>query len=110
MSHRTESAEPLAAVMVSGGQVWLRRNAGSEEREREFDAGDGDSGTYTVYHADEVTFRDPSVTEDYAREHFDELWAEHDGESLAEQVAAARQLAEDNAAALLELGDIIGGE
>lgn len=85
MSHRTESATPLDAVMVAGGQVWLRRDAAEEERTREFDAGGGEPGTYTVYSADEVTFVDPTVTAEYATEHFDELWDAHDGDGLTDR-------------------------
>lgn len=87
--------------------VWLRKNI----TKTACDIAAGVS--VDVWMADELHFvADGTPTPSEIEADFNALWSahEHDGESLAEQVAAARQLAEDNAAALLELGDIIGGE
>lgn len=98
-------AEPHGAARTD---VWLRKNI---QRDAADNGADGEPTEFWT--ADEIHFvADGTPTVEELAASFDALWAEHehDGESLAEQVAAARQLAEDNAAALLELGDIIGGE
>lgn len=87
--------------------VWLRKNITKTTA----DIVEGVS--VDVWMADELHFvADGTPTPSEIEADFDALWSAHelDGESLAKQVAATRQLAEDNAAALLELGDIIGGE
>lgn len=92
---------------TSRTDVWLRKNITKTTA----DIAEGVS--VDMWIADELHFvADGTPTPAEIEADFDALWSahEHDGESLAEQVAAARQLAEDNAAALLELGDIIGGE
>ena len=92
---------------TSRTDVWLRKNI----TKTACDIAAGVS--VDVWMADELHFvADGTPTPSEIEADFNALWSahEHDGESLAEQVAAARQLAEDNAAALLELGDIIGGE
>lgn len=92
---------------TSRTDVWLRKNI----TKTACDIAAGVS--VDVWMADELHFvADGTPTPSEIEADFNALWSahEHDGESLAEQVAAARQLVEDNAAALLELGDIIGGE
>lgn len=108
---RTESTTPLEAVQVADGQVWLRRDIEQVTKQTE-PAGDEEPKSYTAYVADEITFVDPSVSADYATAHFDELWAAHedDGKNAAEVIADLKQQIADQQAALLELGDLVGGE
>lgn len=61
----------MDAVKVDGGQVWLRKDI---SKATETVADTGEPREVTVYVANEVTFVDPSITRDYATEHFDELW------------------------------------
>lgn len=107
MSHRVESSTPLAPVVADGGQVWLRRNIRTETREDV-----GGEGAREVSVADEVTFVDPAVDEAYASAHADELWVAHqyDGMSTAEVIAALGERISEQESALLELGDLIGGD
>lgn len=96
--------EPLGA---SRTDVWLRKNITKTTA----DIVEGVS--VDVWVADELHYvADGTPTPAEIEADFDALWSAHelDGESLAKQVSATRQLAEDNLAALLELGDIIGGE
>lgn len=113
MVTKTISATQPQAVQVephgaTRSDVWLRKNITQDA------ADNGPDGTpASFWTADEIHFvADGTPTAEELSADFDALWQEHeeDGASLEEQVAAARQLAEDNAAALLELGDIIGGE
>lgn len=97
---------------TSRTDVWLRKNI--TKTACDIAAGDIAAGvSVDVWMADELHFvADGTPTPSEIEADFNALWSahEHDDDSLAKQVAAARQLAEDNAAALLELGDIIGGE
>ena len=66
-----------------------------------------------LYRADEVHFVQagvPAVDEVAAA--FDALWAAHEHDELtdAERIAALEQANADTAAALMELGDLMGGE
>lgn len=122
MSTQTCSATPLDAVMVEarlGGataDVWLRRN---------IEKGVADNGTdnekaIEFYRADELHFVAvgvPSVEEVTAA--FDELWEAHEDDELTDteriddliaQFKQTRAALADTNAALLEIGDIVGGE
>ena len=114
MSYKVQSATPLEAVMVAGGQVWLRRNI--TEKTEKTDEG----AAYKVFEADEVSFCDPSVTEEYANENFDALWEAAETLSLtpkqyADRLSAANSDAiadlsgsvSDNATTVSELSDAI---
>ena len=114
MSYKVQSATPLEAVMVAGGQVWLRKNI-TEKTEKT------DEGTaYKVFEAEEVSFSDPSVTKKYAKENFDALWEAAETLSLtpkqyADRLSAANSDAiadlsgsvSDNASAVTDLSDAI---
>lgn len=111
----TRSATPLEAVRIepcAGGRtscVWLRRDI-------ERDVADmGPDGTAAIefWQAEELSFTAegaPTVEEVAAS--FDELWAahEHDGMTDAARIAALEQANADTAAALMELGDLMGVE
>ena len=111
----THSAAPLDAVAVEvmpGGAascVWLRKNIEQDAA----DNGPDEAMAIKFYKADEVCFMAEGAvsTEDIAAA-FDGLWAahEHDGMTDAERLAALEQAQADNMAALLEIGDILGGE
>ena len=122
MSTQTCSATPLDAVMVEArlsgatADVWLRRNIEKDVA----DNGADNEQTIEFYRADELHFVAvgvPSVEEVAAA--FDELWEAHEDDELTDteridglieklkQTSAA--LADTNAA-LLEIGDIVGGE
>lgn len=114
MSYQVQSATPLEAVMVAGGQVWLRRKITKKTEKT-------DEGTaYKVFEAEEVSFSDPSVTEEYAKENFDALWEAAETLSLtpkqyADRLSAANSDAiadlsgsfSDNATTVSELSDAI---
>lgn len=111
----THSASPLDAVAVEvmpGGAascVWLRKNIEKDVADQGPDA----ENAVEFYRANEVCFTAegaPTVEEVTAS--FDELWAahEHDGMTDAERLAALEQAQADNMAALLEIGDLLGGE
>lgn len=115
MSVETYSSTPLAAVSVearAGGaaaDVWLRKNIVEDAA----DHGEDESAAIKYWHADELHFVAvgvPSVEEVTAA--FDELWAAHEDDELsdAERMAKLSQAIEDNTAALIELGDLVGGE
>lgn len=115
MSETTRSATQLDAVSVearAGGaaaDVWLRKNIvedAADQGEREGDA-------IKFWQADELHFVAvgvPSVEEVTAN--FDELWTAHEDDELSssERFDKLSQAIEDNTAALIELGDLIGGE
>lgn len=67
-----------------------------------------------VFTYEELHFTDPTseLTVDGAKADFDTVWAAHetDGMSMEEQIASLQQQVADSQAALLELGDIVGGE
>lgn len=122
MSTQTCSATPLDAVMIEarpGGataDVWLRKNIEKDV------ADNGADGNMSVefYRADElhfVTVGVPTVEEVAAA--FDELWDAHKGDGLTDseridmiinQLKDTRAALKDTNAALLEIGDLVGGE
>ena len=122
MSVATCSATPLDAVMVEarpGGataDVWLRRNIEKDVADNGADA----EKAIEFYRADELHFVAvgvPSVEEVTAA--FDELWEAHEDDELTEleqidklieQLKDTRAAIEDTNAALLEIGDLVGGE
>lgn len=119
MSHRTESSTPLEAVQVDGGQVWLRRDV-QRVTKAEPATGDGKAREYEAYTAEEVTFIDPTVTADYAKAHFGELWdaaealaltpreyAERLSEQNGDAIADLSGAVSDNADALAELSELV---
>lgn len=109
MIQQTIGATEPTAVQVATPQVWLRRNIRQETLET---AQGEDVRSYDAWICDEVTFIDPAITEDYATERFDELWAAHghDGMTDAERIAALQARIDEQDAALMELGDMLGGE
>lgn len=122
MSVTTCSATPIDAVMIEarpGGapaDVWLRRNIEKDVADNGADA----EKAIEFYRADELHFVAvgvPSVEEVTAA--FDELWEAHDDDELTEreqidkliaQLKDTRAALEDTNAALLEIGDLVGGE
>lgn len=122
MSTQTCSATPLDAVMVEarlGGataDVWLRRNIEKDVA----DNGTDNEKAIEFYRADELHFVAvgvPSVEEVTAA--FDELWEAHEDDELTDteriddliaQFKQTRAALADTNAALLEIGDIVGGE
>lgn len=122
MSVATCSATPLDAVMVEarpGGataDVWLRRNIEKDVADNGADA----EKAIELYRADELHFVAvgvPTVEEVTAA--FDELWDAHEDDGLTEleqidklieQLKDTRAALEDTNAALLEIGDLVGGE
>lgn len=109
-SERT--GERPEAVEIAGADVWLRR--GIAEGEREERGGEGGSVKVKVFTYEELHFTDPTgeLTVEGAKADFEAVWAEHeaDGMSMEEQIASLQQQVADSQAALLELGDIVGGE
>lgn len=122
MSITTCSATPIDAVMIEarpGGataDVWLRRNIEKDVADNGADA----EKAIEFYRADELHFVAvgvPSVEEVTAA--FDELWEVHEDDELTEreqidkliaQLKDTRAALEDTNAALLEIGDLVGGE
>lgn len=122
MSVTTCSATPIDAVMIEarpGGataDVWLRRNIEKDVADNGADA----EKAIEFYRADELYFVAvgvPSVEEVTAA--FDELWEAHEDDELTEreqidkliaQLKDTRAALEDTNAALLEIGDLVGGE
>lgn len=122
MSTQTCSATPLDAVMIEarpGGataDVWLRRNIEKDVADNGADA----EKAIEFYRADELHFVAvgvPTVEEVTAA--FDELWDAHEDDELTEleqidklieQLKDTRAALEDTNAALLEIGDLVGGE
>lgn len=107
MSHMTESSTQLDAVMVDGGQVWLRKDVREEARS----VGDG-GAEVKAYVADEVTLFDPAITESYAREHFDELWTRAEREAMTDRQLAGDAIGatDDNAGALADLARVVSDQ
>lgn len=122
MSVTTCSATPIDSVMIEarpGGataDVWLRRNIEKDVDDNGADA----EKAIEFYRADELHFVAvgvPSVEEVTAA--FDELWEAHEDDELTEreqidkliaQLKDTRAALEDTNAALLEIGDLVGGE
>lgn len=113
MSYQTISSTPPDAVTVEarpGGaasDVWLRRNI-------EHDAADrGEVEAVESWRADEVHFVSSGTpTADEVAASFDELWEAHEADGMTDSERLARLAAalEDTNAALVEIGDLIGGE
>jgi hypothetical protein len=122
MSYQTMSAIPLDAVLVEAkadgmtADVWLRKNIEKDVADQGEDAGNA----IEFYKADEVHFVAVGVpTVDEVTAAFDALWTAHeqdgltDGERIAilcEQLDKTNAALDDATAALLELGDLVGGE
>lgn len=115
MSVTTYSATRPSTVLIEprpGGlssDVWLRRNVEKDEADNGFD----DERAVEFYRADEVHFVQAGLpTADEIEAAFDELWAAHEDDGLGdpERIALLGEAIEQQAAALLELGDLIGGE
>lgn len=122
MSYQTISATPLDAVLIESrtdgmtADVWLRKNIEQDV----YDNGIEGDKSVTFYKADEVHFVSVGVpTVDEMTAAFDTLWAAHeldgltDAERIAlltEQLAATNAALDDTNAALLEIGDLVGGE
>lgn len=122
MSYQTMSATPLDAVLIESrtdgmtADVWLRKNIEQDV----YDNGIEGDKSVTFYKADEVHFVSVGVpTVDEVTAAFDTLWAAHeldgltDAERIAlltEQLAATNAALDDTNAALLEIGDLVGGE
>lgn len=122
MSVTTCSATPIDSVVIEarpGGataDVWLRRNIEKDVADNGADA----EKAIEFYRADELHFVAvgvPSVEEVTAA--FDELWEAHEDDELTEreqidkliaQLKDTRAALEDTNAALLEIGDLVGGE
>lgn len=122
MSTQTCSATPLDAVMVEArlsgatADVWLRRNIEKDIS----DSGADNEKAIEFYRADELHFVAvgvPSVEE--VASAFDELWEAHEDDELTDteriddliaQLKQTRAALADTNAALLEIGDIVGGE
>lgn len=122
MSVTTYSATPIDAVQVearAGGataDVWLRRNIERDVADNGADA----EKAIEFYRADELHFVAvgvPGVEE--VTPAFDELWEAHEDDELTDaeridklidQLKDTRAALEDTNAALLEIGDLVGGE
>ncbi len=122
MSYQTISATPLDAVTVearAGGvaaDVWLRKNIEKDAA----DHGEDAAAAIEFYRADEIHFVSagvPSIEEVMAV--FGELWTAHEHDELTDaeridlltaQLRETKAALEDTNAALLEIGDLVGGE
>lgn len=121
MINETCSATPLDAVLIeprpSGilSDVWLRKNIQKDVADNGIDSGKA----IEFYRADEIHFVQAGVpTLDGITAAFDELWAAHENDGLSdteridkiiESLTATKASLEDTNAALLEIGDIVGG-
>ena len=122
MSYQTVSATPLAAVLIEAradgmtADVWLRRNI---EKDIADNGPDADKAI-EFYKADELHFVQLGVpTLDEVTAAFDELWEAHDGDELTDseridavmaQLEATNAALDDVGTALMEIGDLVGGE
>ena len=122
MSYQTVSATPLEAVLIearAGGvvsDVWLRKNIKKDVADRGSEA----ETAIEFYRADEIHFVQVGVpTVDEVTSSFDELWEAHANDDLTDserinelesQLKATNAALDDTNAALLEIGDIVGGE
>lgn len=121
MITETCSATPLDAVLIeprpSGilSDVWLRKNIQKDVADNGIDSGNA----IEFYRADEIHFVQAGVpTIDGITAAFDEIWAAHEDDGLSdteridkiiESLTATKAALEDTNAALLEIGDIVGG-
>ena len=122
MSYQTVSATPLAAVLIEAradgmtADVLLRRNIEKDVADNGPDA----ERAVGFYKADEVHFVQAGVpTVDEVEAAFDELWEAHDGDELTDseridavmaQLEATNAALDDVGTALMEIGDLVGGE
>lgn len=112
------TGEAPESVEVIGCYVWLRKNI--ETSTREVVLNDSDTVVATVYSYDEVHFDDYSFpTVESVHESFDELWSAHAADGMPDsariddaikQLETIKASLEDANAALLEIGDLVGGE
>ncbi len=115
MSYRTISSTRPDAVLVEarpGGaaaDVWLRRNITQDTADHGEDEGAG-AEYWTADELHYVAAGVPSADEIAAG--FDATWAAHEDDDMTEdeRMSKLAQAIADNAAALIELGDLIGGE
>lgn len=122
MINVTCSATPLDVVLIeprAGGaisDVWLRKNIQKDVADNGIDSGKA----IEFYRADEIHFVQAGVpTLEGITAAFDELWAAHEDDGLRDteridnliaQFKQTRAALADTNAALLEIGDIVGGE
>lgn len=122
MSYQTVSATPLAPVLIEAradgltSDVWMRKNIQKDVADNGIDS----CKAIEFYRADEIHFVQAGVpTLDSITAAFDELWVAHEDDGLSdteridkiiESLSATRAALEDTNAALLEIGDIVGGE
>lgn len=122
MSYQTVSATPLAPVLIEAradgltSDVWLRKNIQKDVADNGSEAGNA----IEFYKADEIHFVQAGVpTLEGITAAFDELWVAHEDDGLTdteridkviESLSATRAALEDANAALLEIGDLVGGE
>lgn len=96
--------------------VWMRKNIQKDVADNGREAGNA----IEFYRADEIHFVQAGVpTLEGVNAAFNELWAAHEDDGLTdteridkiiESLSATRAALEDTNAALLEIGDIVGGE
>ena len=122
MSYQTVSATPPAAVLIETrvdgmtADVWLRKNIEKDVADNGPDA----EKSIEFYMADEIHFVQVGVpTVDEVVVAFDELWEAHEDDeltdserinALVEQLKVTNAALDDTNAALLEIGDLVGGE
>ena len=122
MINVTCSATPLDVVLIeprAGGaisDVWLRKNIQKDVADNSIDSGKA----IEFYRADEIHFVQAGVpTLEGITAAFDELWSEHEDDGLSDteriddliaRLNQTRAALADTNAALLEIGDIVGGE
>lgn len=121
MSYQTVSATPLAPVLIEAradgltSDVWMRKNIQKDVADNGIDSGKA----IEFYRADEIHFVQAGApTLDGITAAFDELWAAHEDDGLSdteridkiiESLTETKATLEDTNAALLEIGDIVGG-
>lgn len=122
MSYQTVSATPLAAVLIEArtdnvtSDIWLRKNIEKDVADNGPDA----EKSIEFCRADELHFVQVGVpTVDEVTAAFDELWKAHEDDELTDseridalmaQLAVTNAALDDTNAALLEIGDLVGGE
>lgn len=122
MSYQTVSATQPDAVLIEAradgatADVWLRRNIEKDVADNGPDA----EKSIEFYKADELHFVQVGVpTVDEVTAAFDELWEAHEDDGLTDaeridalmaQLKATNAALDDTNAALLEIGDLVGGE
>lgn len=122
MSYQTVSATPLTPVLIEAradgltSDIWMRKNIQKDVADNGSEAG----SAIEFYKADEIHFVQAGVpTLEDINAAFDELWVAHEDDGLSdteridkiiESLSATRAALEDTNAALLEIGDIVGGE